>query len=167
MILAFCWFKQAVALVSFPRVALGTFVSSRTWVSTRCSGKTLSRLARGFPRVALGKLCLVSHVGFHALLWENSAAWSHRGAVLKSRRLFDAGFALRWKRRYAAGSATLRRLHSLWFMRALFVSAGLKARVQRAVLPALESELRAQEELPERFERGSRERESAHTGTSF
>ncbi len=85
MILAFCWFKQAVALSclarGFPRVALGTFVSSRTWVSTRCSGKTL--LSR------------------------------HRGAVLKSRRLFDAGFALRWKRRYAAGSATLRRLHSL------------------------------------------------------
>ncbi len=27
LILAFCWFKQAVALVSFP-----------TWVSTRCSG---------------------------------------------------------------------------------------------------------------------------------
>ncbi len=38
MLLAFCWFKQAVALVSFPRVALGTFVSSRTWVSTRCFG---------------------------------------------------------------------------------------------------------------------------------
>ncbi len=35
MILAFCWFKQAVALVSFPRVALGKLCSSRTWVSTR------------------------------------------------------------------------------------------------------------------------------------
>ncbi len=86
MILAFCWFKQAVALVSF-----------RTRVSTRFSGN----------------LCLVSHVGFHALFWENSAACRHRGAVLESRRLFDAGSALRWKRRYAAGSATLRRLHSL------------------------------------------------------
>ncbi len=44
----------------------------------------------------------------------------------------------------------------------LFVSAGLKARVQRAVLPALESELREQEELQEEFER-----EGAHTGASF
>ncbi len=136
MILAFCWFRFARG---FPRVALGTFVSFRTWVSTRCSGN----------------LCLVSHVGFHALLWENSAAWHHRGAVLQSRRLFDARSAWRWKRRYAAGSATLRHLHSLWFTRVLFVSAGLKARVQRAVLPALESELREQEEL---VSRGSRER---------
>ncbi len=32
---------------------------------------------------------------------------------LTSPGLFDAGFALRWKRRYAAGSAMLRRLHSL------------------------------------------------------
>ncbi len=40
------------------------------------------------------------HVGFHALLWEDSAG-SLRCRVtspgsLKSRRLFDAGFALRW-----------------------------------------------------------------------
>ncbi len=51
---------------------------------------------------------------------------------------------------------------SLTFTRALFVSAGLKARVQRAVLPALESELREQEELQERFERAG-----AHTGAPF
>ncbi len=81
---------------------------------------------------------------------------------LKSRRLFDAGFALRWKRRYAAGSATLQRLHGLCFTRALFVSAGLKARVQRAVIPALESELLEKEELQTRFQRAS-----AHTGASF
>ncbi len=40
----------------------------------------------------------------------------------------------------------------------LFVSAGLKARVQRAVLPALESEFREQEELEERFKRGGAHR---------
>ncbi len=80
MILAFCWFKQAVALVSF-------------------------------PRVALGKLCLVSHVGFHAC--SGKTLLRDVTGELKSRRLFDAGFALRWKHRYAAGSATLRRLHSL------------------------------------------------------
>ncbi len=56
MILAFCWFKQAVALVSFPRVALGTFVSSRTWVSTR----------------ALGKLCCVTSPG----------SWNLRGYLM-------------------------------------------------------------------------------------
>ncbi len=44
----------------------------------------------------------------------------------------------------------------------LYLLSGLKARVQRAVLPALESELREQEELQERFER-----EGAHTGASF
>ncbi len=38
----------------------------------------------------------------------------------------------------------------------------LRLRVQRAVLPALESELREQEELQERFES-----ERAHTGASF
>ncbi len=38
MILAFCWFKQAVALVSF-----------RTWFSTSCSGKTLLRNVTGEP----------------------------------------------------------------------------------------------------------------------
>ncbi len=44
----------------------------------------------------------------------------------------------------------------------LFVSAGLKARFQRAVLPALASELREQEELQARFKR-----ESAHTARCF
>ncbi len=48
LLLAFCWFKQAVALVSRV-VALGTFVSSRTWVSTRCSGETLLRDVTGEP----------------------------------------------------------------------------------------------------------------------
>ncbi len=47
-------------------------------------------------------------------------------------------------------------------MRVLFVSAGLKARFQQAVLPALASELREQEELQARFKR-----ESAHTARCF
>ncbi len=48
-------------------------------------------------------------------------------------------------------------------MRALFVSAGLKARVQRAVLPALESEFREQEELVSReVQERLQERERAH-----
>ncbi len=35
----------------------------------------LSRLLFGFVSThCSGNLCLVSHVGFHALLWENSAA---------------------------------------------------------------------------------------------
>ncbi len=77
--------------------------------------------ARGFPRVALGnsagsRRCCVTSPGSRVGITE----------------LFDAGSALRWKRRYAAGSATLRRLQSLWFFRR-FVSAGLKARVQRTV----------------------------------
>ncbi len=50
----------------------------------------------------------------------------------------------------------------------LFVSAGLKARFQRAVLPALESELREQEELQERFERVKRfKRESCTKARCF
>ncbi len=53
LLLAFCWFKQAVVRFrfprGFPRVALGTFVSFRTWVSTRCSGKTLLRDVTGEP----------------------------------------------------------------------------------------------------------------------
>ncbi len=44
----------------------------------------------------------------HALLWESLLARvAVLEAVLESRRLFDAGSALRWKRRYAAGSATV------------------------------------------------------------
>ncbi len=83
------------------------------------------RFARGFPRVALGnsagsRRCCVTSPGSRVGITE----------------LFDAGSALRWKRRYAAGSATLRHLQSLWFFR-WFVSAGLKARVQRTVRVAL------------------------------
>ncbi len=94
----------------------------------------LSRLARGFPRIALGKLCCVTSPGSRVGISEAIWCW----------------FCVEME-------ASLRRLHSLWFTRALFVSAGLKVRVQRAVLPALESEFREQEELQERFERGSRE----------
>ncbi len=61
MILAFCWFKQAVALVSFPRVALGTFVSSRT-----CSGKTLLRDVTGEPGWNLGGYLML------VLRWDGS-----------------------------------------------------------------------------------------------
>ncbi len=45
-LLAFCWFKQALALVSFSRV------------SSTCCFSPLFRVSRG---------------QFHALLWENSA----------------------------------------------------------------------------------------------
>ncbi len=54
------------------------------------------------------------------------------------------------------------RLWQSLIQRVLFVSAGLKARFQRAVLPALASELREQEELQARFKS-----EGAHSLVSF
>ncbi len=67
MLLAFCWFKQAVALVSHVgfHVALGNLCSSRTWVSTR--GSVMLRLWHG--------LGLLQMVGFKASVQRTGARW--------------------------------------------------------------------------------------------
>ncbi len=105
------------------------------------------------------------HVGFHVLLWKTLlarfvVAWRHRGVEISE---------IVWCWFCVEMVASLRCLHSLWFTRVLFVSAGLEARFQRAVLPALASE----EELQASFKRFKRcsshvqERESARQARCF
>ncbi len=105
------------------------------------------------------------HVGFHVLLWKTllarfAVAWRHRGVEISE---------IVWCWFCVEMVASLRCLHSLWFTRVLFISAGLEARFQRAVLPALASE----EELQARFKRcsshvqESQERVSARQARCF
>ncbi len=113
-------------------------------------------------------LCLVSHVGFHVLLWETllarvAVAWRHRGAVLESQSY------LMLVLRCDESVVTLLVLRRYGVYKVFDSSEGLSQPVLRressgpsgSSLRALESELREQEESP-----GAQESE-LHTGALF
>ncbi len=116
---ALLWEPLSCFARGFPRVALGTFVLFRMWVSTRCSGN----------------LCLVSHVDFHALLWKPLSCFARGfprvalGTSAGSCRccVTSPGSRVGITAVDAAGSAMLR----LWHGLGLLQMVGFKASVQQ------------------------------------
>ncbi len=105
------------------------------------------------------------HVGFHVLLWKTLLA-RFAGRVT-SPGSWNLGWrvlmlVLRWDGSRSYGVYTV-----FDSPRVLFISAGLEARFQRAVLPALASGGRVTSELQEMFKPCSRERSARAPRASF
>ncbi len=129
LILAFCWFKQAVALVS--HVGFHALL----W-------EPLSRLARGFPRVALGKTLLRDVTG--------EPCWNLGGYLMLVLRWDESVVTLLVLRRYG--------VYTVFDSRVRYLSQPVLRRESSG--PSFRR-WRASFERRKSYKRGSRESENA------